>query len=226
MIDFNDPYLTNQQKQSILCSIAQGHNLERATKENLAKARASFASHWILTMRDLKHLNQKGTEKLDKRFAISTNVLDKHHPDMSVVIFESDRIEKGEWDNFLGRWESVGYQNTMVIAFLYKVESVSAESFTFREEYSLPALESLNDYPLTVDKIKNQMWNFPVGMADFPISDLQEYEESRHYKRLSGDALNWMHIECMHAAVTGVSSRQWANKLGGEKRHRPNGFGK
>jgi len=225
MIDFNDPYLTNQQKQSILCSIAQGHNLERTTKENLAKARTSFASHWILTMRDLKHLNQKGAEKLDKRFAISKNVLEKHHPDMPVVIFESDRIEKGEWDNMFGRWESVGYQNTLVIGCLGKVESVSAEGFTLSEENSLPAIETLNNYPLTVDKIKKQMWNFPVGLADFPLSDLQEYEESRHYKRLSGDALNWIHNECMHVAITGVSSKHWAKQLVREKRNRPKGFG-
>jgi len=225
MIDFNDPYLTNQQKQSILCSIAQGHNLERTTKENLAKARTSFASHWILTMRDLKHLNQKGAEKLDKRFAIPQSILQQHHPDFSVIIFESDRIEKGEWDNMFCRWESVGYQNTLVIGCLGKVKSACSEGVIYDDEYSLPEIKTLSNFPLTVELMRSETRHFPIGLLDFPLHDLQKYEENRHFERISADALDWVHNECMHVAVTGVSSKHWANQLGREKRHRPKGFG-
>ena len=225
MIDFNDPYLTNQQKQSILCSFAQGHNLERTTKENLAKARTSFASHWILTMRDLKHLNQKGAEKLDKRFAIPQSILQQHHPDFSVIIFESDRIEKGEWDNMFCRWESVGYQNTLVIGCLGKALSSCSEGVICDEEYLLPGIDTLNNYPLTVELMKSERRIFPIGLADFPLEDLQKYDANRHYERISADALDWVHNKCMHVAITGVSSKHWAKQLVREKRNRPKGFG-
>ena len=225
MIDFNNPYLTKQTKQSILSSVAQGYKSVPITEENISEVRVSFGSYWILSMRDLCDLNRKGIEKLDFNFSLLPKALEKHHPDFSVILFESDRVEKGEWDNCFGRWESVGYQDTLVIGCIGKVTSFSAEGFYFDEDYVLPDSDSLIDYPGSVKQINSGNRYFPIGMADFPLIDLREYEEYRHYQRISTDALDRIHNDYMLRALNIMFPNSYPKNDGKKKRFPYKGFG-
>jgi hypothetical protein len=226
MIDFNNPYLTKQTKQSILSSVAQGHKSIPIRKENIGTVRVSFPSYWILSMRDLYDLNRKGIEILGFNFSLSQKALEKHYPDFSVILFESDRVEKGEWDNCFGRWESVGYQDTLVIGCVGKVTSVSAEGFTFDQDYVPPNSDTLIDYPGTVEQINSSKRYFPIGLADFPLCKLQAYEKYRHYQRISTDALNRCHNDCMLQALNFMFPSPSHNNVRIKKRFPRKGFGK
>jgi hypothetical protein len=225
MIDFNNPYLTKQAKQSILSSVAQGCKFVPITEENICKGRVSFASHWILSMRDLCDLNRKGIEKLDFNFSLLPKALEKHHPDFSVILFESDRVEKGEWDNCFCRWESVGFQHTLVIGFIGRVTSFFADGFYFDEDYVLPDSDSLIDYPGSVNQINSGNRYFPIGLADFPLIDLREYEEYRHYQRISTDALDRIHNDYMLRALNIMFPNSYPKNDGNKKRFPYKGFG-
>ena len=176
-------------------------------------------------MCDLCDLNRKGIEKLLFNFSLSTKALEKHHPDFSVILFESDRVEKGEWDNCFGRWESVGYQDTLVIGCIGKVTSFSAEGFCFDEDYVLPDSASLIDYPGSVDHINNGNRYFPIGLADFPLIDLREYEEFRHYQDISTDALDRVHNDCMLMALNIILPNPYPKNDRNKKRFPYKGFG-
>ena len=225
MIDFNNPYLTKQTKQSILSSVAQGCRVVPITEENIGKGRVSYGSHWILSMRDLCDLNQKGIEKLVCNFSLLPKALEKHHPDFSIILFESDRVEKGEWDNCFSKWESVGFQHTFVIGCIGKVTSFSAEGFYFDEDYVLPDTDFLIDYPGSVDQINNGNRYFPIGLTDIPLIDLHEYEEFRHYQRISTDALDRCHNDCLHQALNFMFTNSSHNNIRIKKRFPHKGFG-
>lgn len=225
MIDFNNPYLTKQEKQSILSYVAQGCKFAPTTKDNIGKGRVSYGSHWILSMRDLCDLNQKGIEKLVCNFSLLPKALEKHHPDFSIILFESDRVEKGEWDNCFSKWESVGFQHTFVIGCIGKVTSFSAEGFSFDEDYVLPDTDFLIDYPGSVDQINNGNCYFPIGLADIPLIDLHEYEEFRHYQRISTDALNRLYQDHLRMALNIMLPNPYPKNDGKKKNFSHKGFG-
>ena len=115
MIDLNNPHLTLQQKQHILSALAHGHKVAEQPIDRSVKGKISFNSHWIISMRDLWHLNKMGEEKLKTSFVLNQDKIEKYFPDFSVVLFESDRVEKGEWDNYERKWATAGYQHTLVL---------------------------------------------------------------------------------------------------------------
>ena len=185
MIDFNDPRLTLQQKQHILSALAHGRRIVQTSASRAAESNISFGSYWIIKMRDLWHLNKAGEEKLKTLFILNQEKIEKYFPDFSVILLESDRIEKGEWDNFESKWASVGYQHTLVIGCIGLIETVSDQGLMLAKCDFVD--EHISDFPYTetLEMIKSDQDMFSIGLLDVPLDDLAKFEPLRHYERLS-----------------------------------------
>jgi hypothetical protein len=220
MIDFNNPYLTLQQKQDILSSIAQGHKMKQLTKEDAANAVISFGSCWNITMRDLWNLNTMGKQKLNTTFMMNQEQLETYFPDFSVVLFESDRIEKGEWDDFEGKWAPIGYQHTLVIGYNGVVMSIEQQKCLVAH-YTLDAEYKQNQkYTATQDKIAKGHTAFSLGLLDIPLDDLADYEHRRVYAEIDSPKLTKVYQKTLDGAMNNIlpsskkkNSRQF-NKRG------------
>ena len=186
MIDFSNPFLTKQQKQSILSSIAQGHDVKRYSPVDRGKCDISFASYWILKMHDLWDLNRQARTKLNSRFLFNQEKLEKYSPDHTVIIFESDRVEKGEWDNFENRWEHSGYQHTLVLGIGAEVHSVHDNFVVVSSLESYAESSESATYRNTQLVHENKPNLYPLGILDIPLNDLAEYDHKRCFERISG----------------------------------------
>lgn len=223
MIDFNNPYLTLQQKQDILASIAQGQKIGVVSKRDAVKVKTTFKSHWILKMSDLYHLNNMGKAKLTTMFVLDQEKIEKYYPDFSVVLFESDRVEKGEWDNFERKWASVGYQHTLVIGCNGFIGSVDDQGCEIAECELDLEYESNRQYTSTLEMAKCGQSIFPIGLLDVPLEDLAQYEGMRHYKKVS--SLSNAYMETLKSAVNSIRATN-AIKKGSVRKSIKRGFGR
>jgi len=204
MTDFNNPFLTLQQKQCILSAIAQGSKTGPRLDPNVKESTITFKSHWILDMSDLLYLNTMCNKKLKTTFALNQDLIQEYYPDFSVVLFEADRVEKGEWDNFERKWVSVGYQHTFVIGCNGLVASVDDQGFHIMECELDPNHKSNCKYRATLETASSRQGIFSIGLLDVPLEDLAEYEDRRHHKEVS--ALSNAYKETFASALTMIRS--------------------
>lgn len=189
MIDFNNPYLTLQQKEDILSSISQGHKVKQLTKDDAVNSTISFGSYWNITMRDLWHLNTMGEQKLNTTFVLNQEHLETHVPNFSVVLFESDRIEKGEWDNFEKKWSPTGYQHTFIVGYNGIIMSIEQDKGLLACYTLDPEYEQNQKYTTTLNNIVKGHTSFSLGLLDIPLDDLAYYEHQRIYAEIESSSL-------------------------------------
>ena len=222
MIDFNNPYFTLQQKQDILSSIAQGHKISAKPSSDVTETKTSFKSHWILKMSDLWHLNKMGKMKLTTMFLLDQNKIEKYYPDFSVVLFESDRVEKGEWDNFERKWASAGYQHTLVIGCNGFIASVDDQGCDFAKCELDLGYEPNQKFTSSLEAQKSNQDLFAVGLLDIPLEDLAQYEDQRHYKKVS--TLSNAYSSTLKGALNSIRATSGFKKSSTRKSHK-RGFG-
>ena len=224
MIDFSNPLLTNQQKQSILCSIAQGHDLKSISHADRGHCAISFASYWVLKMHDLWELNRKARSKLKSMFLFDQDRLETCNPTHSVIIFESDRVEKGEWDNFMNQWELTGYQNTLVLGIDAEVHSVHNNFVAVSSLGSYAESSESAIYRNTQPIHENKPNLYPLGILDIPLDDLAEYDHKRCFERISGLSNHYKSI--MQVILHSSSPLTRRGKRSHSPQHNSKGFGR
>jgi hypothetical protein len=202
MIDFNNPYLTLQQKQDILSSIAQGHKVRQKTDADAPDLKTSFKSHWILKMRDLWHLNNMGSMKLTTTFVLDQCKIKKYYPDFSVILFESDRVEKGEWDNFEGKWATAGYQHTLVLGCNGFIASANDQGCKYLKCDLDLENETNNQFVSTIEMINCGQDMFPIGLLDIPLEDISQHEGQRIHEKVS--SLSDAYASTLKSAINGI----------------------
>ena len=191
MLDFNNPYLGTQEKRDMLhLEVSEDY---REEKERMAKKgfRYSSPSYWLLSVREFMEL-AKASKSLDTLFGGELNE-NLYHPSYQVLLMEHDRVEAGEWDNFLQRFTAVGYQNVCVIGINGFLEGEvpksqeEIESEDFKGGVYSPSLElygeEIEAYKETAYWSKKGTPFYPIDIWDIPIKELNEYEDKRVYKR-------------------------------------------
>jgi hypothetical protein len=191
MLDFNNPYLSAQEKRDMLHLEVSAEYREE--KKRMAKAgmRYSSPSYWLLSVAEFFEL-AKASKSLDTLFSgeMKENL---YHPSFQVLLMEHDRVEAGEWDNFHQRFNPIGYQNVCVVGingFLKgevpkSPEELDSEDFNggiYRPEWE-QYKEELKDYEETSFWSEKEVPFFPLGIWDIPNKALNEYENKRIWKR-------------------------------------------
>jgi len=222
MIDFNNPCLTLQQKQDILAAIAQGHKVSAKPITDVAETKMSFKSHWILKMSDLWHLNKMCEMKLATTFVLDQDKIGKYYPNFSVVLFESDRVEKGEWDNFERKWASVGYQHVLVIGCNGLITSFDDQGCVFAKCELDVGYEPNQSFTSSLEAQESNQDLFAVGLLDIPLEDLAQYENQRQYKKVSG--LSNVYSATLKSALNSIRATSGFKK-GSARKSSKRGFG-
>ena len=201
MIDFNNPFLALQQRQGILSSVARGHKTVQLTELNAAEAVISFGSYWNIQICDLCDLNGKAKEKLNTMFLLDLDLLRTLTSDTPVVLLESDRVEKGEWDNFEGKWVTAGYQHVLVMGCIDWFDSTANMDSQSLDCKSESVLEMKWEYPETTFSSLDK-WNiFPLGLLDIPLDELVAYENQRVYGELLSLELTKTYERTLHQVL-------------------------
>lgn len=225
MINFNDPYLTKQQKSELLTAIANGKNLKKRDPSALdsSKTLKVFHSFWVLKMHKLRVLNAMNYAKLHSPFSFWDQKLAEYSPDYDVLILESDRVEKGEWDYVGNRWEAVGFQHALVICIHGKVEIGSeGEIFIIPAETLTQSERTL--YPATAELEDQQAYISNLGLIDIPLPDLDKFEDNRVFKPLCDE----FYENCYRGASRNAAIAMRKSLLSAKapkKRKKSNGFG-
>jgi hypothetical protein len=225
MFNLNDPYLTKQQKNGLLTAIANGKNLGKRDPAALdsSKSLKVFHSFWVLNMHDLRLLNAMNYAKLHSPFSFWDQKLAEYSPDYDVLILESDRVEKGEWDYVGNRWEAVGFQHALVICIHGRVEIgsegeifiIPAETLTQSERTLYPATAELEDQKAYVSNL---------GLIDIPLPDLDKFEDNRILKPLCDE----FYENCYNSASKSAALAMRKSLLSAKapkKRKKSKGFG-
>ena len=117
MFDITDPRLTTQSKRDLL---NLSNNPEHLADKLLASEQEKHfgcASYWVINRDQLIEMNEWSIEADHRHLNFYTKMLYELNPEYDIILTEQDRIEKGEWDNFLSRKSPYSYQHTCVIAF-------------------------------------------------------------------------------------------------------------
>lgn len=225
MIDFNNPYLTLQQKEDILSAISQGHKVKQMTKDDAVNSTISFGSYWNITMRDLWHLNTMGKQKLNTTFVLNQEHLDTHAPNFSVVLFESDRIEKGEWDNFENKWAPTGYQHTFVVGYNGILMSIEQDNCLVACYTLDPEYEQNQKYTTTLNNIAKGHTSFSLGLLDIPLDDLADYEHQRVYAEIKSSRFTNGYQNALVGAMNNILFSPRSKKKKNSPQFNKRGFG-
>ena len=180
MKNLNDPRMPKQQKQYEL-QVATDPTLLKRQKEEAKKGNhCSFPSYWVVRLSDLVEF-ARGAEQTDTIFQLETPVLKTPHPESSVLMFETDRREAGEWDNFYNRVAPYSYQGVFCVLLCGEFEYLNDDGIGFREfPQTLPELKH---YPRTLKHLVEGNSLVGLGVMEIPLEQLTPYEESRIYER-------------------------------------------
>lgn len=189
MLDLNNPYLSAQEKNDILALEVSAEYREE--KRLMADAGMPFSSpsYWVLTFREFYELASTSS-KLNTLFSGRFEDPDCWFPESEVVLMEHDRVEAGEWDNFHKRFNPLGYQKVAVIGLngllageipkFFEEKDGKLKVACFKWEVMKEVLEK---YEASAHLCKNEIPLSGIDLWDIPISELNEYENKRVYKR-------------------------------------------
>ena len=176
MLDLNTPRLTKHQKEHFIRKQINPEYSKRYEKGDI-----SFDSYWLVKMKDLCRLNDHTISRPDNDYYFwdfYPEKLSSNYPDWDVILFQSDRFEKGEWDNFYGRYEKNGYQLLYVIGVNGHVAHFDNDGLKChlkKEE------EGLDNYPESIRKVNSGSPIHEFGLLECPLDVLEEYESNRVY---------------------------------------------
>ena len=180
MKNLNDPRMPNQEKQYELQKVSDPSLVKRQKEEAKKGNRISFPSYWVVKVSDLIQF-AGGAEKTDTIFQLETPVLKTLHPDCSVLLFETDRREAGEWDNFYRRIAPYSYQGVFCVLINGEFDYMNSEGIAYHlYEKTHP---EVSDYPRTLKYLEKGQDLIMLGVLEIPLEQLTPYEESRVYER-------------------------------------------
>lgn len=186
MLDFNNPFLSAQEKRDLLHLEVSAEYREEKKRMAQAGMLYSSSSYWELSIGEFSQL-AKASQSLDTLFAgeLAGNLF---HPNQRVLLMEHDRVEAGEWDNFHQRFNPTGYQNVCVIGVNGILEGevpISHEEINGAgiwrhsgKEYE----EQIREYTETAYWSKQSDSFFPIAIWDIPLNELNQYEDKRVWK--------------------------------------------
>ena len=194
MQNLNDPKLSFQQKQ---------HLLEMQVNPDWKPANKcgwSFPSYWHVTVKDLQEINKKTIEEKYDSYLLDFNPssLEGYYPEWSVLLFESDRLEKGEWDEFYKRYEKLGYQTCFACGVVGEfIAFEKDETFTFNK--SNGGEIGIENYPDSLPLIEAGKQFISLGIIEVPFPVIEKYKEHRVYGRTSrfGDEAKRRFVEAV-----------------------------
>ena len=153
-----------------------------------------------------------GKQKLNTTFVMNQKHLQTYCPDFSVVLFESDRIEKGEWDNFEGKWQPTGYQHTLAVGYNGVVMSIEQQECLIAHYTLDPECEQNQKYTATLDMIAKGHSAFSLGLLDIPLDDLADYEHQRIYAEIDSSGLTRVYQKTLNGAMNKILSSSRSKK--------------
>ena len=180
MKNLNDPRMPKQEKQYELQKATDPTLLKRQKEEAEKGNRTSFPSYWVVKVSDLIQF-AGGAEKTDTIFQLETPVLRTLHPDSSVLLFETDRREAGEWDGFYDRVAPYSYQGVFCVLINGEFDHMTSEGISYKQFPK--TLPELTDYPNTLKYLEKGQDLIGLGVLEIPLEQLTPYEESRVYER-------------------------------------------
>lgn len=221
MQNLNDPKLTNQERQQILkLAIDKEYRqkVEAAKKEGYEY---TFNSYWVVTPEDLIKLNKASLTK-DTYYDFYTEKLEEIAPHCSILLFEGNRVEEGEWDKLMGRWAPYSYQQVAVLncnsrfdGFAYPENSKSVVKqgifAYYKPDKNIEGMSSfIHQYPATFEPDGGPKQPCALGILDIPLEMLNKYEECRikeagwwasdYYSSTINERINWRKEEEEKAA--------------------------
>ena len=196
MKNLNDPRMPQQQKQYELQKATDPTLLKRQKEEARKGNHCSFSSYWVVKLSDLVQFSS-AAEKTDTIFQLTTPVLKTLHPDSSVLMFETDRREAGEWDNFYGRVAPYSYQGVLCILINGYFEYLNDDGVgILKFPQTLPELKQ---YPKTLKYLVEDQELVRLGVLEIPLDQLIPFEQNRVHER------TWLFSKHYQAAVERVA---------------------
>ena len=185
MFDITDPRLTTQSKRDLLnLSNNPTHLADKLIAQDQDK-QFGCPSYWVINRDQLIELNDWSINADDRHLNFFPEKLKNLNPNYDIILTEQDRVEVGEWDNFLTRKSPYAYQHTCVIALNGKLggelpvglDEDDMDEMPFVMEKNYPYGEySENDWHHDKGRF---LWS--LGVLDAPCNLLKE--EDRTYKQ-------------------------------------------
>ena len=187
MIDFNNPFLTQQEKKDIL-ALEVNSDFQKERKQ-MAKEGMLFSSpsYWVVSFSEFLELTNS-SKQLDTFFSGEHQNQKKYFPYFDVLLMEHDRVEAGEWDNFQNCFAPIGFQNVAVIGLNGRLVGEIPKS---HHEGNLMvecvkgemADNIIKDYEANALMYETGIPFIGIDIWDIPIKELDKYEKSRIHKR-------------------------------------------
>lgn len=187
MIDFNNPFLTQQEKKDIL-ALEVNSDFQKERKQ-MAKEGMLFSSpsYWVVSFNDFVELTNS-SKQLDTLFSGEFLNQKNWFPLFDVLLMEHDRVEAGEWDNFHNCFAPIGFQTVAVIGLNGRLVGEIPKS----PHEGNPMVECvkgemadniIKDYEKNACMYETDIPLIGIDIWDIPIKELDKYEKSRIHKR-------------------------------------------
>jgi hypothetical protein len=221
MQNLNDPKLTNQERQQILKLAIDADYRQKVEDAKKEGYEYTFNSYWVIQPEDLIKLNT-ASQKNDTLFDFYNEKLEEIAPFCSILLFEGNRVEEGEWDKLMGRWAPYSYQqvtvlncNSRFVDFAYPANSKSVVKqgiFAYDEpDEDIERMSSfIRQHPATFEPDGGPKQPCALGILDIPLEMLDKYEECRvkeagwwtsdYYSSTINERINWRKEEEEKAA--------------------------
>ena len=182
MKNLNDPLMTNQERCHLLQLATDPELLKRHEQEAEKGNHTSFPSYWVLSVSELYELALASNRSGSLFQYDCEGIKQGYHPNASVVLFECERVEQGEWDNFYKGFSPHGYQGLFAVVFnAWSLRIDQEEERIYVEEFDP---EEVKDFPLSYRLASSGMETFSiVGLLEVPLVNLSPFQEKRIFHR-------------------------------------------
>ena len=187
MIDFSNPFLSQQEKKDIL-ALEVNSDFEKE-RTQMAKEGMPFSSpsYWVVSFNDFVELTNS-SKQLDTFFSGEFLNQKKYFPYFDVLLMEHDRVEAGEWDNFQNCFAPIGFQNVAVIGLngclVGEIPKSHHEGNLMVEWVEGEMADNIiKDYEANALMYETGIPAIGIDIWDIPIKELDKYERNRVHKR-------------------------------------------
>jgi len=222
MRNLNDPFITNQTKQHELQLATNQDLLERTIKEARKGNIVSFPSYWVVQSQDLLKF-ALAAEKIGTIFQLETSQLEKIFPESNVLLFESDRVEVGEWDCFNRRFAPFSTQLVFGVLINGIFGDFTEDSITYARFDDLTSA-SLEHFPNTQILIEKGTPIVLLGLLEIPFEQLTPYEDKRVHERRWDFSKQF--VESMNWVLTDLLEKEKSKPRQRKSKKKRKGFGK